>query len=635
MTRTPDLADLEAVLQPSTPALTPDGSRVVYALARHDAGESRSELWSVTTGGDRTATRLTSGAVDTAPVVSPDGSSVAFLRAVDGIPSIHLLPVGGGDPVRITEGLKVGGAPEFSPDGTHIAFTALVDDEAATPARPLVITGDPMHKIDGLGWVGTARSQIHVVPVTGGDVVRMPAAGRCGSPAWSPDGTRLAFTRILPDPSGRGLSLEVGLVRVAEPAEPRFPFAATGLSGPLVWTPDGAAVVAIGDVEVRVGVDRLVCLDAADGSVTILTPDLDRNVMGGGPGYPGGRPAFDADGRLVFCVRDGGQTVVHSIDPDGGDLRRHDAGAGSVVSGLSVQGTWAAVALSDPTTPGELALLDLVDGGTVRLTDHMRAALPDVEFLATEQVRFTISDGTVVHGWLLRSPDTEGPAPTLLDIHGGPHNAWTGTADTAHLYHQLLAARGWNVLTLNPRGSDGYGEQFTRAALEAWGEADADDFLEPLDRLIADGIADPDRLAVTGYSYGGFMTCWLTSHTDRFRSAVPGGLVAEHHSMDASSDLGAFLSDIEIGGSGNAVRLSPITYVEAVTTPTLILHGQDDQRCPLAQAELWYTRLRDVGVETRMVVYPGGSHLFILNGPLEHRVDYNRRVVDWVVGHLD
>lgn len=636
MTRPPTFDDLADVVDPVSPVLTPDGASVVYALGRcAPSGEARSELWTVpVTGGD--AVQLSAGEVDTAPAISPDGETVAFVRKADGMPSIHLMPLAGGDAVALTAGLKVVGGPEFSPDGSRIAFVALVDDAESRPAAPLVISGDPAHKVDGLGWVGTARTQVFVVRLDAGEPLRLTNDGQCGNPTWSPDGATIAFAQTIIGMDGVRFARRVGLVDLSDPGSSvRFPFAATGVGGPLVWTPEGASVIAIGDLETRVGLNRLVRLDVADGSATIVTGDVDRNVMGGGPGYPGGTPAFGPEGRLFFCVRDGGQTVVLSIDPASSDVRRHEAGAGTVVGGLSIRGSHAVIRVSDPTTPGELARLDLVEGGSVRLTRHLADALPDVAFQPTRPVSFEISDGTTVHGWLLRAEGVDGAAPTLLDIHGGPHNAWTGTADTAHLYHQVLAAQGWNVLTLNPRGSDGYGEEFYRAAVDAWGEADEKDFLEPLDQLIADGIADADGLAVTGYSYGGFMTCWLTSHTDRFRSAVPGGLVCDHHAMSASSDLGGFLRDLEIGGSRNAVRLSPVTYVDAVATPSLILHGQDDQRCPLTQGELWYARLRDVGVETEMVVYPEGSHLFILNGPLSHRHDYNQRVVDWVVGHLD
>lgn len=638
MSRTPTLDDLGSFVEPSSPVLTPDGDHVVFVRAGIDAsGSSTSQLHTLSISDrDRqgSTSQLTSGDTDADPTISPDGRSVAFVRRDGDSSSIHLVPLDGGEPTRLTSGLRVLGAPTFSPDGSSIAFVALVDDLAPTPPAPLVVDGDPGYKVDGLGWVGTARMQVHVVPTAGGDAVRMTREGHCSQPAWSPDGTQIAFAQSGVEVEGLRFAQRVGVVEVASPQDSvRFPFSATGVGGPLTWTPDGASVIAIGDLAYGVGHARLVRLDLADGSATVLAESLDRNVMGGGPGYPGGAPAFAPDGRLVFCARDGGQTVVHSLDLATDGVRPHPVGDGAVVSGLSLAGTRAVVRVSDAAAPAELALLDLESGAVERLTDCLGEAVPDVRFLEASAVQFAIADGTTVHGWLLRAPDVEGPAPTLLDIHGGPHNAWTGTADTAHLYHQVLAAQGWNVLTLNPRGSDGYGEAFFTAALGGWGELDERDFLEPLEQLIEDGLADPDRLAVTGYSYGGFMTCWLTARSDRFRAAVPGGLVCEHHSENASSDMGGLLHDLEIGGVDNAVRLSPLTYVDQVTAPSLILHGAADERCPLGQAELWYTRLRDNGVETRMVLYPGGSHLFILNGPLSHRRDYNQRVIDWVVEH--
>jgi dipeptidyl aminopeptidase/acylaminoacyl peptidase len=226
----------------------------------------------------------------------------------------------------------------------------------------------------------------------------------------------------------------------------------------------------------------------------------------------------------------------------------------------------------------------------------------------------------------------------LLDIHGGPHNAWNGSADPVHLYHQVLAGSGWTILVLNPRASDGYGEAFYTATVGAWGRADAQDFLEPLDELVADGIADPARLAVTGYSYGGFMTCYLTAHDNRFAAAVTGGPVVDLVSDAGTCDEGRFLAEAEIGGSwwddpAPFRALSPLSRVAQVRTPTLILQGNDDARCPKGQAQQWFTALRERRVPTRLVLYPGASHGFLYQGLGSHRIDYNQRVIDWVRQH--
>jgi CubicO group peptidase (beta-lactamase class C family)/dienelactone hydrolase len=297
-----------------------------------------------------------------------------------------------------------------------------------------------------------------------------------------------------------------------------------------------------------------------------------------------------------------------------------------------VVGDTAAVVLSTPTSYGEVVTVDLVSGAETVRTRHGE---PAAELFVRQSRTFTISDGTVVEGWLVRDPAVSGPTPLLLDIHGGPHNAWNGAADEVHLYHQELAARGWTVLVVNPRGSDGYGESFYNGALGAWGEADARDFLEPLDALVAEGTADPRRLAVTGYSYGGFMTCYLTSRHNRFAAAVAGGVVTDLTSMAGTSDAGHFLSALELGGAPWTIReryeaMSPLSRVDNVTTPTLIQHGGADLRCPVGQAEQWLTALRERGVPAELVLYPNGSHLFIVEGPPSQRIDWNRRIVDWV-----
>ena len=293
--------------------------------------------------------------------------------------------------------------------------------------------------------------------------------------------------------------------------------------------------------------------------------------------------------------------------------------------------------ISTPTSYGEVAVVDLAGSG-VEVRTGYGPDPAEIELFAREERAFTISDGTAVQGWLMRDPEAPTPQPLLLDIHGGPHNAWNGAADSIHLYHQELAARGWAVLLLNPRGSDGYGENFYRAALEDWGESDAQDFLEPIDALVAEGIADPERLAVTGYSYGGYMTCYLTSRDERFAAAVAGGVVSDLVSMGGTSDDAHLLSRYELGGEPWAVgdryqAMSPLSRVESVVTPTLVYHGEADRRCPVGQAQQWYTALRERGVPTTLVLYPDEGHLFILDGRPSHRRDFNRRVTDWVEQH--
>ncbi len=647
MTRRQRIEDLTAFAVPGQPALSPDGSQVVYVVTTSDTEADRNvtALWRVGTRDGRPR-QLTRGKADSAPAWSPDGTRVAFLRAQDGPPQLWVLPVDGGEPEQLTTLPLGAGAPTWSPDGASIAFAAAVDlvaaggeDDAARTRR----AGAPIvaerldYQSDGTGLLRTMRSHLHVVDVASGQTRQITEGDwHAGRPAWSPDSTTLAFAAATEPDSATAPPCPVHTVDVtSSAARPRLVGLVGGMGGALTWTRDGSALLVVGRPDQRVGLEQLLRIPLAGGEVVDLAAPLDRNVMQGGPAYPGAWPQLTGDGDTVlFCVRDRGCSQLYSVPVAGGTPSPVVTGAGRLVAGASVVGQTAAVVLVTPTSVGEIVVVDLATGTETVRTDH-GAELADVELFVPQEREFTISDGTVVHGWLIRDPAAAGPGPLLLDIHGGPHNAWNGAAEGEHLYRQELAARGWTVLLLNPRGSDGYGEAFMTAALGAWGEADAKDFLEPIDRLVAEGIADPGRLAVAGYSYGGFMTCYLTSRDSRFAAAVTGGVVADLQSMVGTSDAGYFLGDLELGAMpwsdrDRYAQLSPMALIDKVRTPTLIIQGAADVRCPVGQAQQWHMALRERGIPTRLVLYPEGSHLFIFSGPPSHRLDFNRRVLDWV-----
>jgi dipeptidyl aminopeptidase/acylaminoacyl peptidase/CubicO group peptidase (beta-lactamase class C family) len=533
------------------------------------------------------------------------------------------------------------------------------EDDAARAKRAAapIATTRLDYKADGAGLLRTVRQHLHVLDLASGKVRQVTEGDwHVGAPVWSPDSARLAFGAATAPDADLNNRAPVYVTDVSGAfAKPEFVGLADGLGVPAAWTPDGAALIVVGTTAVPFGHLRLLRLSLEPaGSVTDLAWSLDRNVMPGGPGYPGGLPALAEDGAtVVFCVRDRGSSHVYAVPADGsGTPRRVIGGAGRVVSGLSVSSgagpasTGTAVALATPDSYGEIVVVELGSGTETVITghgasqhgaSHHGASEDEVRLYARQEREFAISDGGTVQGWLIRDPDAAGPGPVLLDVHGGPHNAWNGAADPAHLYHQVLAERGWTVLIVNPRASDGYGETFYAATTGAWGVSDALDFLEPLDALVAEGIADPARLAVTGYSYGGYMTCYLTSRDGRFAAAVAGGCVSDLRSMAGTSDLGHELSDSEWGFKSPAGRdfsaSDPIARVTDVRTPTLLLHGDADIRCPVGQAEQWHVALRELGVDTQLVRYPGASHLFILDGMPSHRIDYNQRVVDWVEQH--
>jgi dipeptidyl aminopeptidase/acylaminoacyl peptidase/CubicO group peptidase (beta-lactamase class C family) len=704
VTRRQRIADLTTFALPEQPALSPDGREVVYVLATTDeaTGETVRSLWRVATAGatggtagatgstaegtgstgstGSTARPLTRGRADAAPAWSPDGTSVAFLRgavenAGDGPAQVWLLPMDGGEPGPLTTLPFGAGAPVWSPDGTKIAFSAPVDAEGldlAARAKAPVVADRLDYQADGAGLIGAIRTHLHVLDVASREVRQVTSGDwHAGPPAWSPDSARLAFSAATAPDADLEYRAPVYVIEAARPgARPELAGLPAGTGGPLTWTADGTALLVAGMTGAPVGHAGLLRVPlmpagaspagaspagapaasraaphsaAIDSAAVNIAAALDRNVMPGGPGYPGGLPQLGAGGETVlFCVRDRGCTHLYSAPADGSGVPGPViAGAGRVVSGLSVAGgrNTAVVVLATPASYGEVVAVDLTTGTETVLTDH-GASHAAVTLFSRQEREFTISDGTTVHGWLVRDPAAGEPGPLLLDIHGGPHNAWNGAADPVHLYHQELAARGWTVLLLNPRASDGYGEAFFNGAIGRWGDVDAKDLLEPVDALVAEGIADPGRLAVTGYSYGGYMTCYLTSHDDRFAAAVPGGVATDLTSMAGTSDQGHALSAWELGGqwwaAGDRERfaaMSPLTHVDQVRTPTLILHGADDATCPAGQAQQWHTALRERGVPAQLVLYPGASHLFILSGPAAQRADWNQRVVDWVEEH--
>jgi dipeptidyl aminopeptidase/acylaminoacyl peptidase/CubicO group peptidase (beta-lactamase class C family) len=675
VTRRQRIADLTTFALPEQPALSPDGREVVYVLATTDeaTGDTVRSLWrvAVTAGAaGGTARPLTRGRADAAPAWSPDGTSVAFLRSAaenagDGPAQLWLLPMDGGEPAPLTTLPLGAGAPAWSPDGTMIAFGAPADAEGldrGARAKAPVVADRLDYQADGAGLIGAIRTHLHVLDVASREVRQVTSGDwHAGSPAWSPDSARLAFSAATAPDADLDYRAPVYVIDVArQDARPELAGLPAGTGGPLTWTADGTALLVAGMTGAPVGHTGLLRVPlmpagtspagtspagapVASSVATNIAAALDRNVMPGGPGYPGGPPQLGADGETVlFCVRDRGCTHLYSAPADGAGVPGPViAGPGRVVSGLSVAGggNTAVVVLATPASYGEVVAVDLATGTETVLTDH-GASQAGVTLFGRQEREFTISDGTTVHGWLVRDPAASEPGPLLLDIHGGPHNAWNGAADPVHLYHQELAARGWTVLLLNPRASDGYGEAFYNGAIGRWGVVDAKDFLEPVDALVAEGVADPGRLAVTGYSYGGYMTCYLTSRDDRFAAAVPGGVATDLTSMAGTSDQGHALAARELGGqwwaAGDRERfaaMSPLTHVDQVRTPTLILHGADDATCPAGQAQQWHTALRERGVPAQLVLYPGASHLFILSGPAAQRADWNQRVVDWVEEH--
>jgi dipeptidyl aminopeptidase/acylaminoacyl peptidase len=602
--RVPNLDDLAALRSISDVRVAPGGERIAYVVTEPDP--VKSTIWI----DDRPV------AEGRAPRWRPDGS-LAFVRDKD----IRILPAGIGESqVHLT--VETGIVEHaWSPDGSSVAYTSIA--ETPEPDAPIVID-QLFFKLDGFGRFVGRTIDLFV------DGERLTTAGALiGTPVWTADGAHILFSAGLH--ADRDLDGASDLFRIAVDAPGEIE-RLTSWAG-IVGTPviDGDRIVFIGQSEAHPMLMNRIW--QVDDKPTELFPDLDRNVLAGGTGYPGAPLQSDGRGGLVFVLRDHGFAPLVRVHGDT-PTKLVDG----VVTSASVDPASGVVAAVVTTLdrPEEIVVTSLDGAELRRITSFHDDLVAEWTVVPNEERWFTAPDGTRLQGWL-RMPATT-PAPLFVDIHGGPHNAWSPVFDGAHLNHHALVERGWAVLTLNPRASDGYGQAFWAGTGGDWGLADEQDFHAAIDALIADGTVDPDRVSIGGYSYGGYMTAWLVGRSDRFRAAIAGGVVSDAASMHGASDVAGLSLWREWNGrpwdDPETYRArSPMMYVDGVTTPTLVLHGEADTRCPVGEAERFFTALRARGVTTQLVLYPGQAHVFIINGPLAHRRDYQQRVVDWLVEH--
>jgi dipeptidyl aminopeptidase/acylaminoacyl peptidase len=590
-----DPADLTRLRLPGAPTVSPDGRSAVVALTRLDleADDYTSQLWLVPTGGGEPR-QLTHGWRDAEPRYSPDGRWLAFTRAARddhdggraGRPQLYVLPVDGGEARRLTDHpLGVAGGAAWSPDSTRLAYVARVPEpgrygteEKTTPDRepPRRITR-LFYRVDGLGFLLDRPRHVFVTPLDGEPAQVTDGDADHADVDWSPTDELLTFAAARHDeryddlvgdvwvaaPDGSGLraltdtTLSVSLPR----------FSADGAS---VWFSAVDAGPSRRDV---VAYNEVLWSAPVDGSAPAAAR-MDREVYN--LAAPGGRPVRAEDGML-FPNEHRGTVQLLLVPYDGGQPRVLVDGERQVDAAQREGGVLVAT-VADPQTWGDL--IAVVDGEERRLTDwsaEYRAAVP---VLAQHELTGTAVDGYPVPGWLVR-PTGEGPHPVLLMIHGGPFTQYGWRLfDEAQVY----AGAGYAVVMGNPRGSSGYGEAHGRAILGDVGQASAADLLALLDAALKDPSLDASRVGVLGGSHGGFMTTWLAAHHgERFRAAISERAVNAIDSFAGSSDIGWFFADTLYRDTGG--EQSPLTHAHRIEAPFLIIHSEQDWRCPVEQAQ--------------------------------------------------
>jgi len=619
------------------PRISPDGKRIAYVRnqANRETGKPEGHIWLVDADGSGRRRLTYTGTRNGDPVWSPDGSKLAFTSLRDGDKPFCIAVLGfdGGEPQIVSRHAVPISGLAWSPDGSHIAYAATVDPEnpEETPRDPKAPAAVRVvkridYKQDGIGFVNDVRNQIFTVDVASGERRQLTSAANDHlGPAWSPDGAKLVVTL----PRLNGMASQLGIIDVASGELSVFG-ENDGGAHLAAWSPDGASILYAGN-DHDTPHEELLLLDVASGSIRKLTDDLEFLPDGGyQSGGPAGPPVWtDASTVLVHGLLKGG-SGLWSLDVPSGSLAPL-AWWPEIHAGFSVSADGTTIAQVATSLSGSTGIpsIDATSGTQSILFNELDAFVAETPFAPWE--RLTVDRaGFPIEAWLLKPPgfDETQAYPVILDVHGGPHNAYGyGINPLA----EVLATHGYLVLLPNPRGSGTYGRAFAEAVIGDWGNEDWGDLEAMLELVLARPYADADRTGILGYSYGGYMVAWVLGHTDRFTTAICGAPVADFESIFGQSDIG------HARGTGEAPwenreyleSRSPITHIHKATTPTLLLQGEADDRCPVEQSEQIFTTLMKCGVETEFVRYPGASHLFIGNGEPAHRIDYNTRCLAW------
>ena len=634
--------------------ISPDGARVAYVVTCIDIelDEYRSTIHVAPTEGGAPIEFTRGPKRDSAPRWSPDGSQLAFLSdRAGGERQLYVMSARGGEPRQLSSFSGHAGAASWSPDGTKIAFSGRVWAEPRpedAPARerweqrPRHVT-KAQYKTDGQGYTFDAQAHLFIVDVATGETKQLTEGDfDDGAESWSPDGRQIAFARTRGGRSDYS-ARDIWVVDVATRAALRITETVGRATSP-TWSPDGTTLACYGyDAQVPDLGDPMVrvwTVPSRGGQPRRLTERYDRGAMllPVATATPG--PIWSRNNDTVtFIAGDHGNAHLVRTAIADGSTSVIVGGERQILYASAAAGSRIAFAAGDLAAPSDLYVTAWDGSGERRVTELNKEILSQLAPVHGERRTFKSPHGGTLEGWLFLPTESRGRSPLLVDIHGGPQSFMGNVFSLTYFYRYLLSSRGWAVLALNPTGSGSYGHEFAHGIRAKWGEHDLAEQLAAVDQLVAEGIADPDRLAVAGYSYGGFMTSWTIGHTDRFKAAVVGAPVTNQESFFGTSDIGMWFAPWEMGASIGAGRetfrrLSPINYVDKVTTPTLVLHGEADERCPIGQGEEFFAGLVAAGnVPTEFVRYPGGSHMFIAQGRPSHRVDFNRRVVDWVTRH--
>jgi dipeptidyl aminopeptidase/acylaminoacyl peptidase len=625
-----------------SPACSPDGKTIAYTVstANLETDKRDTDVWTVSSDG-QTNLRITSTTEsESAPQFSPDGRYLAFLSSRPGPDpkvkgaQIWLLDRRGGEAKQITSFKESLSSFEWAPDSSGFLLIMKEQDEDAAKdpkdakPKPIVINRYAF-KRDGQGYLhGPHRNRIYLYNLEAKKPELVTTENFDESDAqFSPDGKQIVFvSKRGPGDPDRGNNTDIWVVDAKPGSTPRRLTSFPGSDSNPAWSPDGKYIAYLqgslpaGSAYVM---PRLMIVPASGGEPKMLSASLDRGVS---------NPKFTADAKSVdFFVTDDRSVWLGRVNINGGPIERILTGK-RTFSSLDRNANCTVMLAGTAVNTPEIHLLE--GASLKKLTSHNDALLAELNLATVEEVEFKAKDGNEVHALLFKphgyTPGTKIPA--LLNIHGGPN------AQDQHSFsfeRQLLAAQGYAVLAVNYRGSAGRGQAYGNVISADWGNKEVIDLLAGADYLVSSGIADPNKLGVGGWSYGGILTDYLIATTDRFKAAISGAGTAFTVSY-YGADQYILQYDNEIGPPWKAfdkyVKLGyPFLHADRIKTPTLFLCGQQDFNVPVAGSEQMYMALKSLGIDTELIIYPGEFHGIRRPSFAKDRL---QRYLDWYAKYL-
>lgn len=649
-------------LNASQPTVSPDGHWVAFVATRVDLPKNRyvSQVWLAAADGSTPPRVISSGTNDGKPAFSPDGTLLAFTGRRDtkkSVATLHVLPIGAPGELRtiatMPDGLE---SPTFSPDGRWIAFTSRTQDERYRVEG--AADGDTswqaprrverfFTRLNGEGWVYDRPSHVHVVAVDGTSAPRnlTPGPHQHSGVSWLPDSSAVVTAAQRHDTWDTDLASDLYLVPL-DGSIRRLTDGTCTLSEPSV-SPDGSRVAMLGSPDphtepqnVKVGV---VALDLDMQSPTWLSVALDRTFA---PTAGAQAPVWLDDSRLLASAEDSGETHLHVVIGDRSVPDRITTGKITVKSYAARGGSiaWCASTVDEATD-----LFSLHDGVPVRLTDFAARYTAAVHPVGWERFRVPCTDGSnEIDAWIMRPADFDPSRtyPVLLNVHGGPHTQY---GETLFDEAQMQAAAGFVVVMSNPRGSSGREETWGQAIIgprhprrpgSGWGGLDVDDVMAVLDTALDRyTFCDRTRVGMLGGSYGGYMATMLAGRFGhRFRAVCSersvNNLITEEFTADIGSSFHTEMGADHIDGADYYMSMSPIRHVREISCPMLLIHSENDLRCPISQAEELFTAMRMLGKDVVFYRFPGEDHELSRSGSPVHRRQRAEIILDYFAERL-